>query len=79
MKNFTNALAFIESFIHDEIQVVVTLNYYGKDYSQFQTLIVVWETFFYFQELIILFISVKMRIVDTLLNRWLKKCLLFKY
>jgi hypothetical protein len=59
--------------------VVVTLNYYGKDYSQFQTLIVVWETFFYFQELIILFISVKMRIVDTLLNRWLKKCLLFKY
>jgi len=41
VKNFTNALAFIETFIHDEIQVVVTLNYYGKDYSQFQTLIAV--------------------------------------
>jgi hypothetical protein len=48
--------------------VVVTLNGLRKDYTQFCTSIVVWETFIDFQDLITLLINEEMRIVGTSSN-----------
>jgi hypothetical protein len=48
--------------------VAVTLNGLGKDYSRFQTWIVVQKTFLDFQKLITLFISEEMRIIGTSSN-----------
>jgi hypothetical protein len=68
VKNLVDALASIGAPIDDEDLVVVTSNGLGKDYSQFHTSIAVRETFPDFQDLITLFISEEMRIVNTSSN-----------
>ncbi len=68
VKNLTNDLASIGAPIDDENLVAVTLNGLGKDYSRFQTWIVVQKTFLDFQKLITLFISEEMRIIGTSSN-----------
>ncbi len=68
VKNLANAFPFIGTHVDDEDLVVVTLNGLGKDYSQFCTSISVRKTFPNFQDLITLFISEEMRIVDTSSN-----------
>jgi len=65
VKNLTDALASIGALVDDEDLMVVTLNGFGKDYSQFCTSIVVRETFPNFQDLITLLISEEMKIVGT--------------
>jgi hypothetical protein len=65
VKNLVDVLASIGAHVDDENLVVVTLNAFGKDYSQFQTLITVQETFFDFQELITFLIHEEMRIVSS--------------
>jgi hypothetical protein len=68
VKNLTYVLAFIGAFVDDEDLVVVTLNGFGKHYSQFRTSIVVQETFPNFQDLITLLISEEMRVIGTSSN-----------
>jgi len=68
VKNLVDALASIGAPIDDEDLVAVTSNGLGKDYSQFHTSIAVRETFPDFQDLITLFISEEMRIVNTSSN-----------
>jgi hypothetical protein len=65
VKNLVDVLASIGAHVDDENLMVMTLNAFGKDYSQFQTLITVQETFLDFQELITLFIRKEMRIVSS--------------
>ncbi len=68
VKNLTDALASIGAPVDDENLVAVTLNGFGKDYSQFRTSIAIRETFPNFQDLITLLISEEMRIVGTSSN-----------
>jgi len=68
VKNLADALASIRAPVDDEDLVAVTLNGFGKNYSQFRTSIVVRETFPNFQDLITLFISEKMRVVGISSN-----------
>jgi hypothetical protein len=68
VKNLVDVFTSISATIDDEVWVAVTLNGLGKYYWQFWTLIEIQETFFDFQELIIVFTSEKMRIISTLSN-----------
>jgi hypothetical protein len=65
VKNLVDVFASIGAHVDDENLMVMTLNAFGKDYSQFQTLITVQETLHDFQELITLFIRKEMRIVSS--------------
>ncbi len=73
VKNLADALTSIGALVDDEDLMAVTLNGLGKDYSQFRTSIIVWETFPNFQDLITLFISEEMRAVDTSSNEGSQK------
>jgi hypothetical protein len=68
VKNLAESFASIRAPVDDEDLVVVTLNGFGNNYSQFCTSIAVRETFPDFQDLITLFISEEMRIVGTSSN-----------
>jgi hypothetical protein len=68
VKNLVDVLASIGAPVDDEDLVAVTLNRFGKDYSQFRTSIAVQETFPNFQDLITLLISEEMRVVGTSSN-----------
>ncbi len=68
VKNLADVFASIGALVDDEDLVVVTLNGFGKDYSQFRTSITVPETFPNFQDLITLLISEEMRVVGTSSN-----------
>jgi hypothetical protein len=68
VKNLADVLASIGTPIDDEDLVVVTLNGFGKDYSEFRISIAVQETFPDFQDLITLLISENMRMVNTSSN-----------
>ncbi len=68
VKNLADALASIGTCVDDEDLVAVTLNGLEKNYNQFRTSIVVWETFFDFQDLITLLRSEEMKIVGTSSN-----------
>jgi len=68
VKNLADAFASIGAPADDEDLVAVTLNGFGKDYSQFHTSIAVRKTFFDFQDLITLFISEEMKVVGTSSN-----------
>jgi hypothetical protein len=68
VKNLTEALASIRVAIDDENLVAVTLNGFGKYYSQFRISTIVQETFLNFQDLITLLISEEMKIVSTSSN-----------
>jgi hypothetical protein len=68
VKNLVDALASIGAPVDDEDLMVVTLNGFGKDYSQFHTSIAVRKTFPDFQDLITLLISEEMRIVGISSN-----------
>jgi hypothetical protein len=68
VKNLADALTSIGAPIDDENLVAVTLNGFGKYYSQFCTLIAIRETFLDFQDLITLLINEKMRIISTSSN-----------
>ncbi len=68
VKNLADALVSIGAPVDDEDLVAVTLNGFGKDYSQFRTSIAVRETFPDFQDLITLLISEEMRVVGTSSN-----------
>jgi len=63
VKNLANVLASIRAPIDDEDLVPMTLNGFGKNYSQFRTSIIVRETFLDFQDLKTLLINEEMRIV----------------
>jgi hypothetical protein len=68
VKNLANVFASIGAVVDDEDLMAMTLNGFGKHYSQFHTLIIVGETFFDFQDLITLLISKKMRVFGTSSN-----------
>ncbi len=68
VKNLADALASIGALVDDEDLVAMTLNGFGKDYSQFCTSIAVRETFPDFQDLITILISEEMRVVGTSSN-----------
>jgi hypothetical protein len=68
VKNLVNALASVGTHVDDEDLTAITLNGFGKDYSQFCISIVDRETFPNFQDLITLLISEKMRVVGTSSN-----------
>jgi len=68
VKNLADVLASIEPPIDDEDLVAVTLNGFGKDYSEFHTSIAVRKTFPNFQDLITLLINENMRMVSTSSN-----------
>ncbi len=68
VKNLADAFASIGALVDDEDLVAMTLNRLGKDYSQFRTSIVVRETFPNFQDLITLFISEEMRMLEILFD-----------
>jgi hypothetical protein len=68
VKNLANVFTSIGTPVDDENLVDVTLNGFGKNYSQFYTSITIQETFPNFQDLITLFISEEMRIVGTSSN-----------
>jgi hypothetical protein len=73
VKNLANALASMGTHVDDEDLAAITLNGFGKDYSQFCISIVDRETFPNFQDLITLLISEKMRVVGTSSNRGSQK------
>jgi len=68
VKNLANVLASIGAPVDDENLVTVTLNGFGKYYSQFRSSIAIRETFPNFQDLITLLISEEMRVVSTSSN-----------
>jgi len=68
VKNLTDVFASIRTLVDDEDLVAVTLNGLGKNYRQFRTSITIWKTFFDFQDLITVFISEEMKIVDISSN-----------
>jgi len=68
VKNLTDVFTSIGAPVDDEDLVAMTLNGFGKDYSQFCISIVVQETFFDFQDLITLLINEKMKIIGTSSN-----------
>jgi hypothetical protein len=68
VKNLADALASIGALVDDEDLVAMTLNGFGKDYSQFRTSIAIRKTFPNFQNLITLLISEEMRVVGTSSN-----------
>ncbi len=68
VKNLVDVLASIGALVDDEDLVAVTLNGFGKNYSQFRTSIAIQKTFPNFQDLITLLISEEMRIVSTSSN-----------
>jgi hypothetical protein len=68
VKNLANALASIGAHVDDEDPVAMTLNGFGKNYSQFRISIIVRETFPDFQDLITLLITEEMKIVGTSTN-----------
>jgi hypothetical protein len=68
VKNLVDVFTSIGALVDDEDLVVVTLNGFGKDYSQFCTSIIVRETLPNFQDLITLLISEEMKIVGTSSN-----------
>ncbi len=65
VKNLADVFASIGALVNDEDLMAMTLNGFGKYYSQFHTSILVQETFPNFQDLITLLISEEMRIVGT--------------
>ncbi len=68
VKNLVDALASIGAPVDDEDLMAVTLNGLGNDYNQFRTSITIQETFFDFQDLITLLISLEMIIVGMSSN-----------
>jgi hypothetical protein len=68
VKNLVDVLLSIGAPVDDEDLMAITLNGFGKNYSQFRTSIVVLETFPDFQDLITLLISEEMRIVGISSN-----------
>jgi hypothetical protein len=68
VKNLPNVFASIGAHVNDEDLVAMTLNGLGKDQNQFHTLIAIREKFPNFQDLITLFISEDMKIIDTSSN-----------
>jgi len=69
VKNLVDVFLSIRAHVDDEDLMAITLNGFGKNYSQFRTSIVVLETFPDFQDLITLLISEEMRIVGISSNR----------
>jgi hypothetical protein len=68
VKNLADVLASIGALVDDEDLMAMTLNGFGKYYSQFRISIAVRETFPNFQDLITLLISEEMRIVSISSN-----------
>ncbi len=57
VKNLVDVLTSIGALVDDENLMAVTLNGLRKHYCQFHTSIIIWETFFDFQNLITILIS----------------------